>query len=226
MNSNERWTNAYRKMDMPYPSEYVIRIFKGRYPKLDFYSKGYSDKSILDVSCGIGRNFPLFAQLGFGKIAGTEITQEIVDVIHSNCQKMGIEADVRVGNNENLGFESESFDFLLAWNVCYYLNENKKNFEKHIVEYARVLKKGGVLVFSIPCEDAFIYDKAIKGDKYLEITNDWFKGRNGTIQRYFKNEQEIEEAFGEYFKDFVFGKISDDCFGLSYKWHIGYCIKK
>ena len=43
---------------MPYPAEYVIRIFKGSYPKLNFDKKSYDGKKICDIGCGVGRNLP------------------------------------------------------------------------------------------------------------------------------------------------------------------------
>lgn len=42
--TNSQWTNVYRKIDMPYPSEYVIRIFKGTYPRLNLRGGGILEK--------------------------------------------------------------------------------------------------------------------------------------------------------------------------------------
>lgn len=222
----ELWSKAYLKKERAYPAEYVIRIFKGNYPKLNFIKEGYSGKSILDVGCGDGRNFCLFQSLGFDRIAGTEISQIIVDKTSSSLKEIGIKPDIRVGTNNNLGFGDEEFDFLLSWNVCYYMDD-QMDFSSHVAEYSRVLKKGGILVFSIPCKDAFVYKDGIDyNNGFMEIRNDWFKSRNGSVQRVFRDEKEIEDTFGTHFKDFVFGRINDDCFGLSYKWFIGYCIKK
>lgn len=161
----KEWTNIYKQdCDMAYPPEYVIRMFKGVYPKLNLQRNGYSDGQ---------------------------------------------------------------FDYLLSWNVCYYLDEDM-DFLSHVKEYARVMKKGGVFVFSIPCRDCFIYKDAIehKDSHMMEIVNDYFEIRNGTLQRFFNSEKEIEEVFSSHFKDFVFGKIDDECFGLAYKWYIGYCVKR
>lgn len=140
-------------------------------------------------------------------------------------ESLGVNADIRVGVNNNLGFEDESFDFLLSWNVCYYLDD-KMDFSSHIKEYARVLKKNGLLVFSIPCKDCFVYKNGVEKNGFMTIKDDWFKVRNGSVQKIFQNERDIEETFGSHFKDFVFGKIDCDCFGLDYKWYIGYCRKK
>ncbi|MBR3834092.1 MAG: class I SAM-dependent methyltransferase [Lachnospiraceae bacterium] len=220
------WTAQYLRTEkMAYPAEYVIRMFKGKFPKLDLKKElgGYDDKSILDIGCGDGRHLCFFKEQGFKEICGTEISEEIVKKLKKDLENIG-EFDIRVGVNNNLGFEDDKFDCLLSWNVCYYLDD-KMDFVSHINEYARVLKKDGILVFSIPCKDCFVYKDGIEKDGFMEIRNDYFKIRNGSIQKIFQNEEDIEKTFGEKFKDFVFGKIDCDCFGLDYKWYIGYCRK-
>ena len=219
------WNKAYAESGMAYPAEYVIRMFKGNYPKLNLMREGYAGKSILDIGCGDGRHLSFFSTIGFTKLAGTEISEETVEIVKKNLNEISVEADIRVGVNNNLGFETEEFDFLLSWNVCYYLDD-KMNFSSHVKEYARVLKRNGILVFSIPCKDCFVYKDGVEKDGFMEIRNDWFGLRNGSVQKIFQNEDDIKNTFGTHFKDFVFGRICDDCFGLSYKWYIGYCRKK
>lgn len=221
----EGWAKLYKSGTLAYPSEYVIRMLKGNYPKLNFIKNGYKNKSILEVGCGDGRHMPLFKSLGFSKIAGTEITDEICNITVTKMSDMGVEADIKVGKNSDLPFEDRSFDFLLSWNVCYYLDE-EKDFHSHVEEYSRVLKNGGVLLFSIPTKKCFVYKDGVEKDGFMEIRDDWFGLRNGSIQRVFEDEEEIEQAFGSHFKDFTFGHIEDDCFGLSYSWFIGYCYKR
>lgn len=226
----EVYKNEYEKNGMTFPSEYVIRMFKGVYPKCNLKQLcggSYSGKSILDISCGgDGRDLIVFDQVGFSKISATELTSEIVAQVKGCMDKFGINVDVRTGTNRNLPFEDENFDFLLSWNVCYYFDD-VLDFDLHVKEYARVLKKGGVLVFSIPKRNCFIYKNGIeKSDGLIEITSDPWEIRNGILLKSFKNEEEIKKAFETFFTDFTFGSIEDDCFGLDYSWHIGYCIKK
>lgn len=229
MNRQENdWNKTYLKVEMPFPSEYVIRMFKGKYPKCNLQELGraYEDSKILDISCGIGRDLILFNQLKFKEIAATEITQEIVEKTKESMKLLGINANIKVGKNNCLPFENDYFDYELSWNVCYYFDEDM-DFSKHAREYARVLKKDAVLVFSIPKPNCFIYKNAIPQDNGLmQITSDPFGIRNGVLLKCFQNEDEIQKAFGEYFYDFTFGSINDDCFGLDYSWYIGYCRKK
>ena len=66
------------KKDIAYPAEYVIRIFKGDYPKLKLSKNKFSNKKICDISCGDGRNLSFLHKCGFD-VFGTEITKTIVN---------------------------------------------------------------------------------------------------------------------------------------------------
>jgi SAM-dependent methyltransferase len=224
--AKKEWTKAFLSQEsMAYPSEYVIRIFKGTYPRLNLDKKTFLGKKICDVGCGDGRNIPLLKQCGF-ETYGVEITDEIVKSVKNNLNRVGMDADVRTGVNDRLPFPDEYFDYLLSWNACYYMG-NGRDFGKHVKEFARVLKKDGVLVLSIPKSTAFIYKGSeLLAPGYQTIKNDPFGVRNGEILRMFSNESEIEKEFGAYFKDFVHGSIEDDCFGLEYHWFLTICKKK
>ena len=62
-----------------YPTEFVVRIFKGNYPnfKLSKQEK-FNKKKILDFSFGDGRNLLFLKDLGF-EVYGTEISKKIID---------------------------------------------------------------------------------------------------------------------------------------------------
>lgn len=224
----KNWTKDYMACEKPaYPCEYVIRMFKGVYPNLNLKKLGgdYTNKSILDIGCGDGRNLYLFKELGFSDIAGTEVSQELINRVNKYMTALDFHPELRVGTNNNLNFENERFDYALSWNVCYYLDDNM-DFSTHVKEYARVMKKNAILVFSIPTKDCFVYKDGIEKDGFMEIKDDWFNIRNGSIQKIFQNENDIVNWFSPYFDDFIFGTINDNCFGLNYKWYIGCCRKK
>ena len=144
--AKKEWTKIFLRCEMAYPVEYVIRIFKGSYPRLRLDKSSFKDKKICDVGCGDGRNLVLLKQCGF-EVYGIEITEEIVSKTKSNLRVIGInDAEIRVGLNDSIPFEDAYFDYLLSWNSCYYLGEHR-NFRKHVEEFARVLKSDGYLVF-------------------------------------------------------------------------------
>ena len=183
------------------------------------------NKKICDVSCGDGRNLVFINKCGFDTY-GTEISQEIVNKTKKNLSKFKIKSTLKIGTNSEINFDNDFFDYLLSWNSVYYMGENL-DFDLHIDEYARVLKKNGHLIMAIP-KLAFHYFKGSKKIKpgYCIIKNDPLKIRNGQILRYFKNEKEIKDAFSKKFKNFIFGSIEDDCFGYNYHWYLVVCQKK
>lgn len=224
--AKKEWTKEFLSSEMAWPSEYVIRMFKGKYPKLNLRQEPFKGKRICDIGCGDGRNLVLLKQCEF-EIYGVEITQEIVDRVKSNLQKAGItNASIQVGTNDNIPFENEYFDYLLSWNACYYMGQ-KEDFNEYVKEFARVLKKDGYLILSIPKKTCFIYhgsEELRKG--YRLIKSDPFNVRNGEVLRVFENEEEIQETFSSYFSNFTFGSIHDDCFGYDYHWHLVVCKRK
>lgn len=220
------WNKAILGTEMAYPAEYVIRIFKGNYPRLNLPQGSFKNKKICDVGCGDGRNLVLLKQCGFD-IYGTEITPEIVDRVKTNLQGAGIQqSGIRVGANDSIPFKDNLFDYLLSWNSCYYMGKIE-DFNLFIQEFARVLKKKGRLILSIPKKTCFIFHGAKRlRNGYCIIRKDPFEIRNGEIFRVFKDKEEIKKSFSDYFEDFIFGSVQDDCFGFDYHWHLVICRKK
>lgn len=224
-NFEKEWTKAYANNSMEFPAEYLIRIFKGSYPNLTLRDSGYTGKKVCDVGCGDGRNFVMLNQCGL-ELYGVEVAQSIVDKVKINLELNHIPATVKVGTNDKLDFESEFFDYLISWNSCYYMGDNR-TMDAYVNEFARVMKSEGYLVLSIPKKTCFIYKGAEALDsEYVTIKNDPFNVRNGERLRMFSDENDIVNTFSGHFKNFIFGSIEDDCFGFDYHWHLVVCQKK
>lgn len=224
--ANNEWTKSYSLINqIPYPSEYVIRIFKGAYPKINFEKKSFERKKICDIGFGTGRNLVFLHECGFD-LYGTEISKEIVDMTKNNLCKMSILTDLKIGRNDLLPFENDFFDFLLSWNSCYYMGQNY-DFNTHVLEMARIMKDKGYLIMSIPMKTNFIFiDSEEFKQGYRIIRKDPFNVRNGEILKIFEDDNEIKETFSKYFDNFIFASIYDDCFGYNYHWHVIICQKK
>ena len=225
--AEKAWTRIYSSTSMAYPSEYLIRIFKGAYPNHVFDKSSYENARILDVSCGDGRDLAMLRGCGFKDIHATEITQEIVDEVRRNLKPLGFDASlIQIGQNHNLPYPDSHFDYLISWNACYYMQQN--DFEQYVDEFARVCASKAWLVLSIPKKSCFIYrDSHDIGNGYRIIRDDYFQGlRNGEKMRCFNDTDEIEAAFSTHFTNFRFASIHDDCFGLNYHWHLAVCQKK
>jgi|TARA_B100001971_G_C18169837_1_gene526438 ubiquinone/menaquinone biosynthesis C-methylase UbiE len=223
-NPEKNWTNLfYSKKDVSYQAECVIRIFKGKFPK--FKLKLKKNDKILDVGFGDGRHIVFLKKMGLD-VYGTEISVHIINRIKKLVKN--VNKKLKVGTNDNLNFKSNYFNMLLSWNSCYYMSpEDPFNFQKHVFEISRVLKKNGTIIISIPKKTCFIFKDSKKIKKnYRIIKNDYFGVRNGQVMRCFENKNEIEKSFKSKFKKFIHSSIDINWFGLDYHWHVFIAVKK
>jgi len=137
-NENADWfSEQYQKSKDRYASEFIY----GR-KKMDFYFERELKKlpkgaKILDVGCGTGHQMSDLLQQGF-EVLGIEPADNMRAYAQSHLSdKAVLNASVK-----KLPFESETFDFVYAFEVFRYLN-----YEDNLLglaEIRRVLKKGGV----------------------------------------------------------------------------------
>ena len=228
-NSQKSWSKSYNKQTLwSYPPEYVIRIFRGKYPNLNLGSDSFSGKKIGDIGCGDGRNLSFLQKCNLD-VHGVEITKDIIQLIEKRLHSEGSHSGINlsIGYNHSLPFSNNYLDYLLSWNACYYMG-NWPSFDDYVQEFYRVLKPGGTLILSIPKKTCFIYEGSSdcpqRGAEYRVIKKDPFGIRNGEVLRCFQGEKDIKKTFAN-FSDFTFASIEDDCFGYAYHWHLVICKK-
>lgn len=221
MNLHSRYVDAYRTTpDLMYPAGTVIRIFKGNYLELSLPKADYEQSSILDVGCNDDRRLVfLSGNLGFDAY-GVEPTDELVKVVASNVSEASGNAEVHSGTNRYLPFREQVFEYLLSWNSCYYIEEEHQfDFPGHVREYARVVRDGGRIFFSIPKASSFNNEDAEPiGDGYRINKNAWYGTRDGAVLRRFGDLGEIIDAFSMQFENFTTASTHNDFFGYNYHW--------
>ena len=237
--NKQKWTDYYTQLDsLMYPNEYVLRTLVGNYPNLNLELRkgtvpGRANR-ILDMSCGDGRNMRLLYDLELD-VCGTEISDEICQKVKKNLIRVGIPPNiinVRVGDNQNLPWDSSEFDYILSWNAIYYLNGINGNIATHVKEHARVLRKGGKLVCSVPGPRCYsLLGAEVVKEHVLHLRPTVHSGWGGgvldsTIFYSFEGESHIQKVFGEYFEDFRFCHLFNDCFGLPLEYFIFVCDRK
>ena len=198
-----------------YPTHWVLRSFLGQYPKINLNKHKYPEQNILDIGFGDLRNILLFNHCGFKEVFGTETTEEIVRLSTDKLSKNKLKGSLKVGKANNLPFNSNFFDYILASHSCYYVEEGV-SFGDNLKEISRVLKKNSYLICSVPAlsHDIFQECKIIQGD-YAIIKKDPDGLRNGSKVKFFRDKSNIVKSFKNYFYDIEVGVLKNDYFGLS-----------
>jgi SAM-dependent methyltransferase len=94
---------------------------------------------ILDAGCGTGRNIVEYATLG--EVEGVDFSADAVEF----CRLRGIEG-VRQAPLEQLPFEADRFDLIVATDVIEHLDDDRLA----LAELGRVAAPGGRLVLTVP----------------------------------------------------------------------------
>jgi SAM-dependent methyltransferase len=153
------------------------------------------NKKILDFGCGTGIYAKILEKKG-AKIKGFDISEEMLKIARKNNPRL----DLRQGSGYKIPF-NEKFDIVVAALVIDYFD----NWDKVFQQVSKVLKKGGVFVFSAGnpvCECAKRIKSGRKSYKVLGIRSyfdekvhhcDWsYKdGKTVTIPSYHKTYETI-----------------------------------
>jgi SAM-dependent methyltransferase len=112
-------------------------------------------KRVLEVGLGTGADFSRWVRAG-AVASGRDLTQASVDLVRERLELGGLDADVAVGDAEDLReFPDNSFDIFYSWGVLHHTPDPERAF----AEAFRVLKPGGqlkVMLYHFPSAGAFL----------------------------------------------------------------------
>ena len=94
---------------------------------------------VLEIGCGTGGNMEMLST--FGEVTGLDPSEEALQF----CKARG-QNNVVLGRAEKTGFETESFDIVVALDVFEHIENEGAAFQ----ESFRILKKGGYLIATVP----------------------------------------------------------------------------
>lgn len=213
------WANAYKKYknkgeELLYPSETLVRLFKGDY--ITGKHINFVGKTVIDVGFGNGNNTMFLASMGMN-VFGIEIDEKICAQVAEKFRKNDLEADLRVGSNQNIPFDDNTFDFLVSWNVLHYEGEEEK-IVNGIKEYNRVLKPGGRLFLSTTGPEHKILNNGVTLGHHKYRIGRPGDFRKGQVHFFFDAPNYIEFYFAPHFSDLQIGRIEDQLFREKLDW--------
>ncbi|MEI7961218.1 MAG: class I SAM-dependent methyltransferase [archaeon] len=101
---------------------------------------------ILDVGCGHGDLLIELRKSGFGgELIGLDLSEGIQEKGKAKNKREKLNIDFVVGDAENLPFQNNTFDVILAKHMLYHL----PNPQKGVEEIYRCLKKEGTLIITL-----------------------------------------------------------------------------
>lgn len=119
----------------------------------DWMERRRRNASVLDYCCGTGEIARRAARMG-GDVTGIDISDVSIESAHRAAAEEGIGSRIKfmVGDAENTGLPSASFDVILATGVLHHLD-----LDAAYREMARLLKPGGVAI----CVEAMAHNPVI-----------------------------------------------------------------
>lgn len=100
--------------------------------------KELAGKNVLDIGCGTGWSTEQFARMG-ARVSAIDLTEKAVELTKKRFALYNLEADIRVGDAEQMPYPDGAFDYVFVWGVLMHTPDT----EKAIREIYRVLKPGG-----------------------------------------------------------------------------------
>ena len=161
--------NVYDRIANKYHEKRKEKLIYNEYnemPATLSFLKNVKGKKILDLGCGTGIYTKILKNRG-AIVSGIDLSPKIIGIAKKNVK--GI--DFRVGSVSKLPYEFGTFDMVLASLVINYFPDLGKAFR----EIRRILKKGGVFIFST-------YNPVTKATRRMEgkprkyrVFTDYFK---------------------------------------------------
>jgi len=225
---HNEFANHYnsRQYGRIYPAEFVVRTFMTNPPELKFQKPSKGD-TVVDISCGYGRNLLFLCEQGYNAFA-TEATQQMCDSTKQRMKQFGYSPEILTGKNHDLPFEDGFADYILAA-YCIHFCDEGTTMENNIAEYARILREGGWLVTCIMHKDVeFLKGARSLGNGIFLVPNDvpaitYIAGY--TIYAVGSTNQLVHD-FSPFFDNFSFGEEKHDIYGHPGHYYWMVCRKK
>jgi ubiquinone/menaquinone biosynthesis C-methylase UbiE len=95
---------------------------------------------VLEIAVGTGRNLPFYGP--DARLTGIELSEGMIAIARRRARDLGVAADLRLGDAEDLPFPDASFDCVVATLALCTIPDDRRA----VREAARVLRPGGSLL--------------------------------------------------------------------------------
>ncbi len=95
---------------------------------------------VLEIAAGTGRNLPFYPREV--RLTLIELSPEMIEIARHRTRNLGVEADLRVGDTQDLPFPDASFDTVVATLALCTIPDDRRA----VTEAARILRPGGRLL--------------------------------------------------------------------------------
>ncbi|MFZ5966866.1 MAG: class I SAM-dependent methyltransferase [Bacillota bacterium] len=170
-------------------------------------------KKLLDLGCGLGRNAIFFAGHAF-EVEAIDLSQKGLDFLKESAERQNLKIDIRRGDMNDLPYEPNYFDCLLAYHVISHTDsEGIKNI---LSEMKRVLKPGGEFYITLCSKESPSF-KSGKHPKIDENTILKTEGPEVDVPHYYSDLDNVRRILS----DFQIKSIRhiQDIFEDTYSWH-------
>lgn len=125
-------------------------------------------RDVLCVGCGSGEECAEIAKLGFKNVIGTDLSPQLIELAQEAYPKLKFQ----VMNMEKLRFPKASFDVVYSSLAIHYA----RDWTKTLRESLRVLRPGGMMLFSTQHPTYFGSEQLLNGSKKRRLLGyDWDK---------------------------------------------------
>ncbi|MBN2142213.1 class I SAM-dependent methyltransferase [Candidatus Woesearchaeota archaeon] len=127
------------------------------------------NKKIADIGCGSGIHTRKIIALG-GKVKGIDLSEAMIKTARQENPKI----EFHVGSVEKTPFQNNEFDVAVSGLVAHYI----KNLKPFFKEAHRILKRGGLFVFSMHHPSSEVFKKITIARKKEKLFGDYFHNQS------------------------------------------------
>ena len=163
------------------------------------------DDKILDLGCGAGRTTINLYKQGYKDIVGLDISDKFISYAQNYCKENNLNIEFIHGDATKLDFAKDNnYDAVIFSYNGMQCIPGKSNRDSVIKEVYRVLKHGGIYVFTAHNRDdsgkyQYIWDEELKKwnngtqDKELEMFGDRYSINNNNGEKVFLHFSNVDE---------------------------------